>query len=538
MKPPIFVHGGQAPILYGANAQQAMPGVAVTPTAKQLAAALRGGQPAATPPAPATPAVLDQTMFHTKPLGIGDGLIKDGMDRSNPVGSNAEGFGRLAQIIGGNYYNAQDRDGEGKRHRNVAAQIEKHLGAEAGQLYAVSDEDGRKALAGQTRDHLARMSNEARELKKTQEGAALLNGVNTARGVEDALLSSNNPAFIQKGVEARLKRLEAEAGPQTRVEYKDGSIIRSDKRTGEIISVEEPRLPNAGAQRPAVAGAGAPSSGAGQDGRPSPDATAEDPKARLAPTHADHVDSWESATTPSRQKEMFGEAMKTHHETAKLVRENATAAARGLAALQNVEAALDRGAYTGSGAEYVLAFKKVGAALGMEFAKGASDMEIVQATANELAKSARAGYPGSVSNFEMQTYLKSVVSLGNTPEGNRQILDFSRRLLQRQLDVRNLGQEYINARKKAGREGILAEGFQSFVAARAEASPIFSPAEVERMSQAGGGLDVATSGKQGAPQMSRADQSATDALKNEPNGVYEIGGRTVHWKNGAIVGGK
>jgi hypothetical protein len=497
--------------------------IAPTQTPATLAAALRAQQTPAPQPM--------QQQFFNAPTGDGKALLDLGLS-GKPVGSNFEGVGRMAQIVSGSVLQGRERDAENTRHRAAAEHIGKHMGAEWGQQYALSDQKGRDAIMTSSREYMAKAQADARELKRTKEGAALLQGVSGARDLEDRLLGSNNAEFIKRGMDAKLKRLEAEAGPQVKVEYKDGVMVRTHKITGEVISVEEPKLsrpaagpsatpatPNAAVPAvPSADGKAAPT--AGPDGKP----VANE---RLSATHPDHVDSWETATTPSRQKAAYDHALKAHDINRKAISEGAQTAARGMTALTQVEAALNRGAQTGSMAEYGLQIRKMGNALGLEFGKGASDQEIISATANELAKGARAGYPGSVSNFEMQTYLRSVPSLSNTPEGNRLLIDGMRRMLQRQIDTRDVAQQYIRERQKGGKEGMLAEGFDSYLSAHNEAKPLYSKAEVEAMSKPG-----YVPGKQ--PAQSRVEQldakrgqstfpappaAAIEMLKSDPSSV-------------------
>ena len=78
--------------------------------------------------------------------------------------------------------------------------------------------------------------------------------------------------------------------------------------------------------------------------------------------------------------------------------------------------------------------------------------------------------PGALSDRDREFLVSMVPGLLNTPEGNRQILDFTRRIAQRTVDVERMRQDYV---RKHGR---IDENFIAAVTEFGRSNPLFSEA--------------------------------------------------------------
>lgn len=131
----------------------------------------------------------------------------------------------------------------------------------------------------------------------------------------------------------------------------------------------------------------------------------------------------------------------------------------------------DPGVYQGFAGDKVLQAKKMAKSLGIDVGD-VGDAEAAQAISNQLALQARnpaggAGMPGAMSDSDRVYLSQMQPGLEKTPEGNRLIIDVSRKLAQRALDVDNLRRDYI---KKNGR---LNEGFYAALSDYADKNPLF-----------------------------------------------------------------
>lgn len=130
--------------------------------------------------------------------------------------------------------------------------------------------------------------------------------------------------------------------------------------------------------------------------------------------------------------------------------------------------------YTGTGANQVLAAKKLAKAIGIDVGD-VSGPEAINAIGNQFALELRnpaggAGMPGALSDKDREFLQQSVPGLGQTPEGNRKIIDYMKRVAQRSLDVERLRQDYV---KNNGR---LNEGFYRELEAYSTTNPLFPEA--------------------------------------------------------------
>jgi hypothetical protein len=136
--------------------------------------------------------------------------------------------------------------------------------------------------------------------------------------------------------------------------------------------------------------------------------------------------------------------------------------------------ALETGAYTGAGGETLLGLQKIGQALGFDVDQNKiAGAEMLQALQNRLALLARnpesgMGMPGAVSDRDID-FLKSMQpGLTQTPQGNRILLEAYRRIAQRNVEIGQLANDYLQ------QHGEIDAGFYQAVAQYAEANPLFA----------------------------------------------------------------
>lgn len=140
--------------------------------------------------------------------------------------------------------------------------------------------------------------------------------------------------------------------------------------------------------------------------------------------------------------------------------------------------------YTGPGAEYANAWYRTLGSLGVETAKNKADAATAaQALIAELTPRMRVPGSGATSDFEMQTFGKSLVSLMNTPGGNEKIANYWERIAERQVAIQGLAERYATENK-----GLTGTKFAEEVKAL---GPLFSKDEIEEMKTAAKGVKPA-----------------------------------------------
>ncbi|WP_245239762.1 hypothetical protein [Methylobacterium variabile] len=128
--------------------------------------------------------------------------------------------------------------------------------------------------------------------------------------------------------------------------------------------------------------------------------------------------------------------------------------------------------YSGAGGNTILAFRRAASALGISGADTAAPQELFAKLANQSVLDKLGGNLGSgVSNSDVNFMAATTANLGNTPEGNRQIIRFGKALAERQVEVAKLAREYAK-----GNNGLLDAGFDDRLAAYARANPLFPEA--------------------------------------------------------------
>jgi hypothetical protein len=118
----------------------------------------------------------------------------------------------------------------------------------------------------------------------------------------------------------------------------------------------------------------------------------------------------------------------------------------------------------------------VAESLGMKFDPNLGSKQAIEAISNEMALQARnpaggAGMPGALSDKDREFLTNITPGMSKTPEGNRMIMQTSRKLAQRDKDVARIAREY---RK---RNGTIDEGFYDELGKFSEANPLFPKAQ-------------------------------------------------------------
>jgi hypothetical protein len=157
-------------------------------------------------------------------------------------------------------------------------------------------------------------------------------------------------------------------------------------------------------------------------------------------------------------------------ERANAIDTEASAARSAITALDAMEGAMQTpGFYSGQGGETVLALKRTAAALGMD-PDGVASMEQFNAMSKQAALASMGGSLGTgFSNADRDFVIQQVPNLGNTPEGNGQLIGIQRKIQQRKLEIAELARDYED------RVGRIDRGFEEEVARFAEENPLFPP---------------------------------------------------------------
>ena len=146
---------------------------------------------------------------------------------------------------------------------------------------------------------------------------------------------------------------------------------------------------------------------------------------------------------------------------------NATNASGTLNLMENLTR--DPNFYSGTGGELVTRGKQALSGIGVTAPDSAKANELFGSLANKLTVDAAGGSLGAqISNSDIAFLSRINPGLATTPEGNREIIGYQRKLYQRQQEVGRMARDY--AAKNSGR---LDSGFDAVVADFAEKNPLF-----------------------------------------------------------------
>ncbi|MGI6854360.1 hypothetical protein [Mesorhizobium sp. 1B3] len=129
------------------------------------------------------------------------------------------------------------------------------------------------------------------------------------------------------------------------------------------------------------------------------------------------------------------------------------------------------GFYSGAGGDRSLQLRRWGAALGITDPEGIRDIESFNAMSKQAALDSMGGSLGTgFSNADRDFVIDQVPNLGNTPEGNAQLIDIQRKINQRRIEIAGKAREY--AQRNGGRIDF---GFDDELAQWADRNPLFPP---------------------------------------------------------------
>jgi hypothetical protein len=129
--------------------------------------------------------------------------------------------------------------------------------------------------------------------------------------------------------------------------------------------------------------------------------------------------------------------------------------------------------YSGAAGNLVTQGKKIAASLGIADANSAAPNELFQKIGNKAVLDAAGGSLGTgFSNADRDFLSGTVPNIGNTPEGNRQIIAIARTVEQRKQQVAQFARDY--AKKHSGR---IDAGFDQALQEWSNAHPAFSQAQ-------------------------------------------------------------
>jgi hypothetical protein len=181
-----------------------------------------------------------------------------------------------------------------------------------------------------------------------------------------------------------------------------------------------------------------------------------------------------SVNLPPAEKEYDKQAAKDFAEMNRDLIKGGQTANMKIATLNRLETLLtDPTIRTGAGAQLALQAGRLGkSAFGIE-TEGLGGAEAINAIANQFALELRnpsggAGMPGALSDKDREFLQSATPGLERTPEGNKLIIDYMRRVAKRSVEVEALRRDYVKSNK-----GRLDEGFFDKLADFSEKNPLF-----------------------------------------------------------------
>lgn len=180
---------------------------------------------------------------------------------------------------------------------------------------------------------------------------------------------------------------------------------------------------------------------------------------------------------PPAEKEYDKQSAKDFAELNRDVAGRARTANGKIATLNRLETLLsDPSVKTGAGAQLALQAARIAkGAFGID-TEGLGPAEAINAISNQFALELRnpsggAGMPGALSDKDREFLMSLTPGLERTPEGNKLIIDYMKRLAKRDIEIEGLRRDYIKQNKR------LDDGFYEKLADFSEKNPLFPEAE-------------------------------------------------------------
>lgn len=117
-----------------------------------------------------------------------------------------------------------------------------------------------------------------------------------------------------------------------------------------------------------------------------------------------------------------------------------------LGSLSLMESLLAGGMPTGGLQELTMGWRRIGSELGVADAERLGEQQLFKAISNQLALKMKEGMTGPMSDRDIIFLQEQVPRIGNTPEGNKLLIEVLRRVSQRQIDLADLMDGYAEER--------------------------------------------------------------------------------------------
>lgn len=183
-----------------------------------------------------------------------------------------------------------------------------------------------------------------------------------------------------------------------------------------------------------------------------------------------------SVNMPPAEKEYDKQSAKDFAELNRDVAKRASTANGKIATLNRLETLLsDPNVRQGAGAQAALQAARIAKSVFGIDTEGLGPAEAVNAISNQFALELRnpsggAGMPGALSDKD-RVFLQSITpGLERTPEGNKLIIDYMKRLAKRDVEIEGLRRDYIKQNKR------LDDGFYEKLSEFSEKNPLFPEA--------------------------------------------------------------
>ncbi|HAK62072.1 MAG TPA: hypothetical protein DCO82_02395 [Alphaproteobacteria bacterium] len=219
--------------------------------------------------------------------------------------------------------------------------------------------------------------------------------------------------------------------------------------------------------------------------KPPPDAVRQYQYAQEDPAFADYQMQLRRASAPQTtvklppmEQEYQKYRGKFNAETANEIEKGAMSAPARMGMLDRLEMSLSNpNVYTGAGGESINNMKRAAEALGFNV-QGTSDAEVARAVSNQMALELRntgsgAGMPGAMSDKDREFLVASAPGLSKSPQGNRMLVDYYRRVENRKVQVAQFLRDY------EVRNGRVDSGFYQELANWSARNPLFSEQDMQ-----------------------------------------------------------
>lgn len=175
----------------------------------------------------------------------GQALMQQALS-GKPVGSTMEGLGRMAQLVGGYYFQNKGKDAAGEFENKRAAAVHAQLNSidpSLADAYATADAAGRKDIENSARKMVFDRAGEARQRAEASARAEKIGGAKTAEELEGMMIA--DPALQGQGIAAREKRLSKQSEPKWRLKSAASDVFPGasavwERSDGALVSVPVP----------------------------------------------------------------------------------------------------------------------------------------------------------------------------------------------------------------------------------------------------------------------------------------------------------